>query len=165
MSTPRNSTVKIRSLFRFGQIKKVKVARLQSEFCTKVFFFEPRIFLRKMLRNFPRNFWAFVLWVRKNPWKIPSKFPTKFSCEKSKKIHRRASAGAQGDKKRPPSVDTQEPKEDLSRGNPNGGLANGGLARSQLGQQGPFGATSALLPWLWGAEELVPIGPEKAPIF
>ena len=32
----------------------VKVARLQSEFCTKDFF-EPRIFLRKMLRNFPRN--------------------------------------------------------------------------------------------------------------
>ena len=53
-----------------------------------------------MLRNFPRNFWAFVLWVRKNPRKIPSKFPTKFSkfpCEKSKKIHRRASAGAQGE--------------------------------------------------------------------
>ena len=44
----------------------IKVARLQREFCTKVFFFEPRIFLRKMLRNFPRNFWAFVLWVRKN---------------------------------------------------------------------------------------------------
>ena len=41
-----------------------------------------------MLRNFPRNFWAFVQWVRKNPWTIPSKFPTKFSkfpCEKSKK--------------------------------------------------------------------------------
>ena len=53
-----------------------------------------------MLRNFPRNFWAFVLWLRKNPRKIPSKFPTKFSkfpCEKSKKIHRRASAGAQGE--------------------------------------------------------------------
>ena len=53
-----------------------------------------------MLRNFPRNFWAFVLWVRKNTRKIPSKFPTKFSkfpCEKSKKIHRRASAGAQGE--------------------------------------------------------------------
>ena len=31
-----------------------------------------------MLRNFPRKFWAFVLWVRKNPRKIPSKFPTKF---------------------------------------------------------------------------------------
>ena len=53
-------------------------------FARKIFF-EPRIFLRKMLRNFPRNFWAFVLWVRKNPRKNPSKFPTKFSkfpCEK-----------------------------------------------------------------------------------
>ena len=50
-------------------------------------FFELRIVLRKMLRNFPRNFWAFVLWVRKKSRKIPSKFPTKFSkfpCEKSK---------------------------------------------------------------------------------
>ena len=67
-------------------------------FARKIFF-EPWI-LRKMLRKFPRNFWAFVLWVRKNPWKIPSKFPTKFSkfpCEKSIKIHRRASAGTQGE--------------------------------------------------------------------
>ena len=31
------------------------VACLQSEFCAKDFF-EPRIFLQKMLRNFPRNF-------------------------------------------------------------------------------------------------------------
>ena len=40
------------------------------------------------------------MWVRKIPRKIPSKFPTKFSkfpCEKSKKNHRRASAGAQGE--------------------------------------------------------------------
>ena len=33
-----------------------KVARLQSEFCTKDFLFELRIFLRKMLRDFPRKF-------------------------------------------------------------------------------------------------------------
>ena len=47
--------------------------------------FELRIFLRKMLRNFPQNFWAFV---PEKSRKIPSKFPTKFSkfpCEKSKK--------------------------------------------------------------------------------
>ena len=53
-----------------------------------------------MPRNFPRNVWAFVLWVRKKSRKIPSKFPTKFykfPCEKSKKIHRRASAAAQGE--------------------------------------------------------------------
>ena len=40
--------------------------------------FELRIFLRKMLRNFPRNFWAFVLWVRKNPGKFPPNFPLNF---------------------------------------------------------------------------------------
>ena len=68
--------------------KMLTVARLQSEFCTKDFFFEPRIFLRKMLRNFPRNFGAFVLWVRKNSRKIPAEFPTKFPkfpCKKIKK--------------------------------------------------------------------------------
>ena len=54
-------------------------------FARKIFF-EPRIFLRKMLRNFPRNFWAFVLWVRKNPRKIPSKSPTKF--QKSPRAHK-----------------------------------------------------------------------------
>ena len=30
-------------------------------------------------------------------------------------------------------------------------------------QSKPFGAISALAPYLWGAEELVLIGPEKAP--
>ena len=44
-----------------------KVARLQSEFCTEDFFFELRIFLRKMLRYLPRNFCASILWVRKIP--------------------------------------------------------------------------------------------------
>ena len=58
------------------------------------------MFSRKMLPNFPRKFRGFVLWVRKKSRKIPSKFPTKFSkfpCEKSKQIYRRASAGAQGE--------------------------------------------------------------------
>ena len=74
----------------------LKVARLQSEFCTKDFLFELRIFLRKMPRNFPRNF---ILWVRKNPAKFPPNFPpiSQISLRKiKKKIHRRASAGAQG---------------------------------------------------------------------
>ena len=51
------------------------------------------------------------------------------------------------------------------------GKSKGGLSKEGLGpkganwaKKGPFGATSALPPWLWGAEELVPIGPEKAPI-
>ena len=43
-----------------------------------------------------------------------------------------------------------------------------GLSKRGLGPKGnwakkaPFGATSALPPWLWSAEELVPISPEKA---
>ena len=53
-----------------------------------------------------------------------------------------------------------------NRGNPNRGLANGGLARkAPIGpKRGAFGAISALPLWLWGAEELVPIGPEQAAI-
>ena len=42
-------------------------------FARKIFFE-----LRKMLRNFPRNFGAFVLWVRKNPGKFPPNFPLNF---------------------------------------------------------------------------------------
>ena len=37
------------------------------------------IFSRKMLWNFPRNCWAFLLWVRKNPTKFPPNFPPDFS--------------------------------------------------------------------------------------
>ena len=51
-------------------------------------------------------------------------------------------------------------------GKSNGGLSKGGLGPkgANWAKKGPFGAISALPPWLWGAEELVPIGPEKAPI-
>ena len=56
----------------------------------------------------------------------------------------------------------------LSWGNASGkskrGLGKWGPERRQLGQKGPFGAISALPLWLSGAEELVPIGPAKAPI-
>ena len=51
-------------------------------------FFEPRIFVRKMLRKFPRNFRALFLWVRKkkkNPTKFPPNFPN-FSAKKKKKF-------------------------------------------------------------------------------
>ena len=41
----------------------VRVARLQNEFRTK-YFIELRIFLRRILWNFPRIFWAFILWVQ-----------------------------------------------------------------------------------------------------
>ena len=46
-----------------------------------------------------------------------------------------------------------------------GGLSKGGLGPkgANWAKKGLFGAISALPPWLWGAEELVPIGPEKAP--
>ena len=51
------------------------------------------------------------------------------------------------------------------------GKSKGGLSKRGLGlkganwaKKGPFGAISALPPWVWGAEELVPIGPEKPPI-
>ena len=45
------------------------------------------------------------------------------------------------------------------------GLSKGGLSPkgANRAKKGPFGAISALPPWQWGAEELVPIDPEKAP--
>ena len=49
-------------------------------------FFEARIFSRKMLRNFPRKFWAFILWVRKNPAKFPANFPPNFPPKNQKKF-------------------------------------------------------------------------------
>ena len=50
-------------------------------------------------------------------------------------------------------------------GKSKGGLSKGGLGPkgANWAKKGPFGAISALPSWLWGAEELVPIGPEKAP--
>ena len=82
-----------------GNLQIFKVARLQSEFCTKDFF-RATNFLAKNAPKFSPKCLSLFLWVRKNPRKIPSEFPTKFSkfpCEKSKKFHRRASAGAQGE--------------------------------------------------------------------
>ena len=51
-------------------------------------------------------------------------------------------------------------------GKSKGGLSKGGLGPkgANWAKKGPFGSISALPPWLWGAEELVPISPEKAPI-
>ena len=65
---------------------------------------------------------------------------------------------------------TRVPRKVLSfgtfSGKSKGGLSKGGLGPkgANWAKKGPFGAISALPPWLWGAEELVPIGPEKAPI-
>ena len=78
----------------------LKVARLQSEFCTKDFFFRATNFVTKNAPKFSPKFLSLCSVGQKKSRKIPSKFPTKFSkfpCEKSKKNHRRASAGAQGE--------------------------------------------------------------------
>ena len=72
------------------------------------------------------------------------------------------------------SHDVLEPLKQVILASRDSGKSKGGLSKEGLGpkganwaQKGPFGAISALPPWLctpWGAEELVPIGPEKAPI-
>ena len=76
--------------------KEVRVAPLQSEFCTKNFF-EQRNFLRKILRKFPRNFRTCILWVRKIS-QNSHQMSRQISLPEIKKNHRRASAGAQGEK-------------------------------------------------------------------
>ena len=55
---------------------------------------------------------------------------------------------------------------EVQSGKSKGGLSKGGLGPkgANWAKKAPFGAISALPPWLWGAEEFVPIGPEKAPI-
>ena len=65
-----------------------------------------------------------------------------------------------------PSSRGAEISEFLFSGKSKGGLSKGGLGPkgANWAKKGPFGAISALPSWLWGAEELVPIGPEKAPI-
>ena len=56
----------------FSELLRWHVCRVN--FARKMFF-EPRIFLRKMLRNFPRKFRAFVFCGSE---KIPGKFPPNF---------------------------------------------------------------------------------------
>ena len=72
-----------------------RVARLQNEVCTKEFF-ELRNSSREMLRNFPEMFEPLLCGSEKIR-KIPAKFPARFPGAKSRKIYRRASAGAQGE--------------------------------------------------------------------
>ena len=65
-----------------------KVARLQSEFCTKDFFWATDFFT-KNAPKFPLKFLSLYSVGQKKSRKIPAKFPTKFPklpCEKSKKI-------------------------------------------------------------------------------
>ena len=77
------------------------VARLQSEFCSKDFF-RATNFLMKNAPKFSPKFLSLSSVGLKESRKIPSKFPTKFPkfpLRKMKKIHRRASAGAQGERR------------------------------------------------------------------
>ena len=59
----------------------------------------------------------------------------------------------------------EKSSEQHQSGKSKGGLSKGGLGPkgANWAKKGPFGAISALPPWVWGAEELVPISPEKAP--
>ena len=77
----------------------VKAARLQSEFCTKDFFRATSFLTKNAPKLSPKSLSLCSVGQKKSR-KSPSKLPTNFSkfpCEKSKKIHRRASAGAQGE--------------------------------------------------------------------
>ena len=98
--------------------ERVKVARLQSEFCTKEFF-RATNFLTKNAPKFSPKFLSLCSVGQKKSRKIPSKCAAKFSkfpCEKSKNIHRRASAGAQEEERaqnayfrRKPQIFTDSP--------------------------------------------------------
>ena len=61
-------------LIRKGDI--VKVARLQSEFCTKDFFRATNFLTKKLLRHFPPKFLSLCCSVGQK--KIPGKFPPNF---------------------------------------------------------------------------------------
>ena len=83
----------------------------QSQFCTKDFF-RATNFLTKNTPKISPKFLRLCSVGQKKSRKIPSKFPTQFSkfpCEKSKKIHRRASAGAQGEQFRVSETRSQRP--------------------------------------------------------
>ena len=74
----------------------IRVARLQNEVGTR-YFFRAQNFSRKLLRNFPRSVWAFISWSEKILQNSRQVFPAKFLCKKSRNVHKRASAGAQGE--------------------------------------------------------------------
>ena len=113
----------------------VKVARLQKDF------FRATNFLTKNAPKFSPKFLSLCSVGQKNPRKIPSKFPTKFSkfpCEKSKKIHQRASAGAQGEE-----------------------FGAYGVWRGFWNRRGPLSAMSMFLIKPWEQGSLGPSGPES----
>ena len=77
---------------------EIKVARLQSELCTKDVF-RASNFLTKNAPKISPKCLSLSFGVRKTPTKFPPNFPLNFPNfpAKIKKIHRRASAGAQGE--------------------------------------------------------------------
>ena len=70
---------------------------LQNEVFYERLFFEARIFSRKMLRNFPEFFEPLFCGSEKFPQNSSLNFPQNFPPQNQNKIHRRASAGAQGE--------------------------------------------------------------------
>ena len=78
----------------------LKVARLQSEICTKVFFSSYEFSYEKCSEIFHEIFEPLFCGSEKIPAKFPPNFPLNFPnfpAKNQKKNHRRASAGAQGE--------------------------------------------------------------------
>ena len=83
-----------------SEVTLVKVARLQREFCTKDFFSSHEFSYEKCSEIFPEMFEPLFCGSEKIPGKFPPNFPLNFPnfpAKNQKKIHRRASAGAQGE--------------------------------------------------------------------
>ena len=72
------------------------MARLQNEVVAKDVFSRHEFSHEKCSDIFPEIFEPYSV-GQKRSHKIPAKFPAKFPYKKSRKIHRRASAGAQGE--------------------------------------------------------------------
>ena len=96
-SSPSSGKKSVSPLYRAIRLRFIRVARLQSEFWHEIFFGGYEISHEKCSEIFPRKCWAFICGSKKSR-KIPAKFPTKFPSQKSRKVHRRASAGAQGER-------------------------------------------------------------------
>ena len=72
------------------------MARLQIELCTKDYLLSYEFSIEKCSEFFPDIFEPLFCGSQKSR-KIPTKFPSKFPCEKIDKIHRQASPGVQGE--------------------------------------------------------------------
>ena len=82
--------------------RKVKVARLQSEFCTKDFFSSHEFSYEKCSEIFPENFEPLFCGSEKNPGKFPPNFPLNFPNfpAKNQKISPTSFCRSAGRKKR-----------------------------------------------------------------